>query len=50
MLLIAVVVLALARSHVWAAFVAEDDTRRNYEALEALDKILEYPEVHVTYK
>ena len=33
-----------------AAYIAEDDTKRNYEVLEALDKILESPEVYVTYK
>lgn len=42
--------LTLCLSPVMAAYVAESDTRANYEALEALDKVLEYPEIHVTYK
>ena len=42
--------LTLCLSPVTAAYVAESDTRANYEALEALDKVLEYPEIHVTYK
>lgn len=32
------------------AFVAEDDVKKHYDVLMALDSVLEEPEITVTYK